>query len=55
MDLPSIGPRTVELAAEVGLSGIAVEAGGTLLLDREAIVRAADAAGLFVDGIEVGG
>ncbi|HYZ31003.1 MAG TPA: UDP-2,3-diacylglucosamine diphosphatase LpxI, partial [Crenalkalicoccus sp.] len=48
LDLPSIGPRTVEGAAAAGLAGIAVEAGGTILVDRPGLVTAADAAGLFV-------
>jgi UDP-2,3-diacylglucosamine hydrolase len=50
-DLPTIGPHTVTAAAAAGLVGIAVEARSTLLLDRAAIVAAADAAGLFVVGI----
>ncbi len=52
-DLPTIGCRTVELAAAAGLAGIAVEAGSTLLIDRAAIVAVADARGLFVAGIRV--
>lgn len=55
LDLPAIGPATVERAAAAGLAGIAVEAGGVLLLDREGLVAAADAAGLFVLGLEAGG
>jgi UDP-2,3-diacylglucosamine hydrolase len=35
VDRPTIGPQTVRLAAAAGLRGIAVEAGATLLLDRE--------------------
>jgi DUF1009 family protein len=50
VDLPVIGVRTVEGAAKAGLAGIAVEAGAALLVRREAIVVAADAAGLFVYG-----
>ena len=50
-DRPAIGPQTVILAAESGLRGIAAEAGATLVLDREEVVRLADAAGLFVVGI----
>ena len=50
-DLPAIGRRTVEAAAATGLRGLAVEARSTLLLDRPAIVAAADAAGIFVVGI----
>jgi len=50
-DLPTIGARTVSACAEAGLSGIAVAAGSTLLVDRAAIVAAADRAGLFVAGV----
>ncbi len=54
MDLPVIGPDTVEAAAAAGLRGIAVEAGGVLVLDREAAIRSADEKGLFVTGAEPG-
>ncbi len=50
-DLPTIGPRTVEGAHRAGLSGIAVEAAGALIIDRTAVAAAANAAGLFVVGI----
>lgn len=50
-DLPSIGPCTVEGSARAGLKGIAIEARGVLIIDREAIIHAADAAGLFVVGL----
>lgn len=53
IDRPTIGPQTIRLAAEAGLAGIAVEAGSTLLLDRDEVIRAADAAGMFVIGIRV--
>lgn len=52
-DLPTIGPDTVSQAAAAALRGIAVEAGATLVIDAEATVRAADAAGLFLVGIAV--
>jgi UDP-2,3-diacylglucosamine hydrolase len=51
-DLPTIGPRTVAACAAAGLRGIAVEAGATLVLDRAALVEAADRAGLFVVGVK---
>src|SRR5579885_1523358 len=51
IDLPAIGARTVAAAAAAGLRGIAAEAGGALLLDRDEVVRRADAAGLFVVGV----
>ena len=50
-DRPTIGPRTVTMAAEAGLSGIAIEADATIVLDREEVVRDADRAGLFVVGV----
>lgn len=53
-DLPTIGPATVRAAAAAGLRGLAVEAGGTLLTDRAGLIEAADAAGLFLLGIDPG-
>ena len=50
-DRPVIGPQTVLLAAESGLRGIAAEAGATLVLDRDEVIRLADSTGLFVVGI----
>jgi hypothetical protein len=52
-DLPTIGVKTVEQAAAAGLRGVAVEAGAALIIDREQVVAAADARGLFVIGIAV--
>lgn len=51
VDRPVIGPETVAVARASGLRGIAAEAGAVLILDREAVARAADAAGLFVVGV----
>lgn len=53
VDLPTIGRRTVEAAAEAGLVGVAAQAGGALMVDRDAIRSAADELGLFVVGIPV--
>ncbi len=50
-DMPVIGEATVRNAKAAGFRGIAVEAGQVLLIDRKAIVAAADAAGLFVIGV----
>jgi DUF1009 family protein len=52
LDLPAIGVDTVKQAAAAGLAGIAVEAGGTIAADANALVRAADEAGLFLLGFE---
>lgn len=53
VDLPTIGVPTVQGAAAAGLKGIAVEAGGALIADREAVVQAANASGIFVCGVVV--
>ena len=53
-DLPAIGLRTIKAAREAGLVGIAIEAGSSIVVDRLDVGRAADAAGLFVVGIEPG-
>ena len=54
-DLPTIGEATVRAAAAAGLRGIALQAEGALVIGRDDVVRAADAAGLFVIGIPVWG
>jgi DUF1009 family protein len=50
-DLPSIGPQTVENVVKAGLGGIAVAAGTTIIAEPEPMVKAADAAGVFVLGV----
>jgi hypothetical protein len=50
-DLPAIGAQTVNGAAAAGLKGIAIEAGACLVLDRDAVVAAADRGGVFVIGV----
>ena len=52
-DMPTIGTSTIEKAAAAGLVGIAVEAGGALIIDRAAVVSAADDAGLFLVGVSM--
>lgn len=51
-DPPTIGPTTVACAAAAGFSGIAIEAGGTLIIDSETTVADADRAGLFLLAVE---
>ena len=50
LDMPVIGPRTLELASEAGLAGVAVAAGAVLLADQEELVEKADKLGLFLYG-----
>jgi hypothetical protein len=51
-DLPTIGPETVRNAAAAGLRGLAFEGNATILAEREACLAAADAAGLFLLGLD---
>lgn len=50
-DMPVIGKETVQRAAEVGLAGIALEAGKSLIVDKRAVKDEADRLGLFVMGV----
>jgi UDP-2,3-diacylglucosamine hydrolase len=50
LDMPAIGPATIEGAAKAKLRGVAVAAGRVLVAERERCAREADAAGLFVCG-----
>lgn len=52
VDMPTIGPRTVELAGAAGLAGIAIEAGSVLLAEKEKLIACADKLGLFLVGLE---
>jgi DUF1009 family protein len=47
-DVPVIGIKTIETMARAGASCLAVDAGRCLLLDGNAIIRAADEAGIAV-------
>jgi UDP-2,3-diacylglucosamine hydrolase len=50
LDMPAIGPKTIQNAATAQLRGAAVAAGRVLIAERELLSREADAAGLFVAG-----
>jgi hypothetical protein len=50
-DLPAVGVRTVQGAASAGLAGIAISAGNAIAAEPQAMISAADAAGLFVTGL----
>jgi len=51
-DMPSIGSETIVAAAEAGLVGVAVAQERTLVLERDTVIREADARGIFVVGID---
>ena len=50
-DLPAVGPGTVAALRAAGCSALALEAGQTVLIDRELLVAAADDAGLAIEGV----
>lgn len=51
VDLPAIGPDTVANASLAGVSIIVIEAGRTLLLEREKLLAAASAASISILGV----
>ncbi len=51
-DLPTIGPQTIDSVIKAGLKGIAIEAGYSLLLEKEETLAKAKEAGVFVYGLE---
>ena len=51
IDMPTIGPSTVRLAADAGLAGIVGEVGRLLVLERDQVAALADTLGLFVFGV----
>ena len=52
IDLPSVGPRTVELTARASLAGIAVTASSTVVAEADRIADSADRAKVFVVGVD---
>ncbi len=50
-DLPATGPTTINRMKRVKASVLAVEAGQSLLFDREEMIEAANAAGIVVVGV----
>ena len=53
VDLPAIGLQTIELLKTNGIKGIAVEAGGILLIERDAVIETADREGIFIIGMKI--
>ena len=51
VDLPTIGPKTVENVVRSGLKGIALESLTTLILERDEVIKMANKSGLFIYGV----
>lgn len=52
-DLPIVGPETIQTLRDHGVTCLAVEAGSTLLLERDAVLAQANAARVALVGIAV--
>jgi DUF1009 family protein len=50
-DVPVVGADTIPVMRETGTTALAVEAGRTLMLDRERLIEAANEAGIAVVGL----
>ena len=46
--MPVVGGRTIEVMHRSSATALAIDAGRTLLFDREALIRAADEAGIAI-------
>jgi DUF1009 family protein len=51
-DLPAVGIETIKTMKEVKASCLSIEAGKTIILDREAVLKEADKAGIAIVGVE---
>ncbi len=51
-DVPVVGPMTIDVMIETNTTALAVDAGRTLLLDREELLQKANAAKIAIVGLE---
>jgi UDP-2,3-diacylglucosamine hydrolase len=52
-DLPAIGAQTIQTMEHVKASCLAIEAGKTIIFDRETVVREADRAGIAIVAVQI--
>ena len=53
LDLPTIGIETVKQASEAKFVGIVIQAGATIIVNRNSMIKEADKSGLFINSIEL--
>ncbi len=53
IDMPTIGPRTIELVAEAGLNGICIAEGKVLISDKQQTIELANKLGVFILGLDI--
>ncbi|MDR2586238.1 MAG: UDP-2,3-diacylglucosamine diphosphatase LpxI [Prevotellaceae bacterium] len=51
VDMPAMGLQTIEQLKRYGIGGMAVEAGGILLIEREVVIEMANQEKIFIIGI----
>ena len=53
VDMPTIGCDTIKQIVAAGLLGIAFDAGGMIIIDKDKVITAANEAGIFITAIDV--
>lgn len=53
MDLPTVGPQTVQSIKNAGFVGIAIQSGAVLISQAEQTIKLANQLGVFIIGVEV--
>lgn len=53
IDMPTIGPRTIDAVAGAGLAGLVIEAGKVMILDRDTTLQAVRDKGIFLVASEL--
>ncbi|MBS9716178.1 LpxI family protein [Pseudohalocynthiibacter aestuariivivens] len=48
VDLPIVGPVTIDAVSAAGLGGLVLEAGGVMIMEADVAIEKANAAGLFI-------
>ena len=51
IDMPTIGPKTIELVADAGLNGIAVVENKVLISEKQKTIELANKLGVFIIGL----
>lgn len=54
-DVPVVGRKTVEVMKQANATALAIDAGRTLLFERDELIRSADDAGIAIEAFAVGG
>lgn len=48
VDLPTIGPNTIQRAVSLGMSGLVIESGKVILIDLPKVIQMANQGGIFI-------